>query len=150
MGVLTWEMVAIAIVTLTIVRMLPVAASLIRTDLSPHPVVFRGWFGQHGLASIILALLVIIEEPLLPGGLAIVDHDGTVLMSLYSHGVTTAPLSGRYARRTDGMREETREFVYVPDLPTRREKPRNRPHDDRVTQSAAPASPTSGRTRSSA
>ena len=43
--------------------MLPVAISLIRTDLRTYSVVFLGWFGPRGLASIILGLLVIVEEP---------------------------------------------------------------------------------------
>jgi sodium/hydrogen antiporter len=62
-----------------------------------------GWFGPRGLASIILALVVVEEEP----GLAGIDEiflvmTVTVLLSVFAHGVTAAPLTRLYARPGPG------------------------------------------------
>ena len=46
-----------AILSLTVVRMLPVAIALIGTRLSRATVLFMGWFGPRGLASIVLGLV---------------------------------------------------------------------------------------------
>jgi NhaP-type Na+/H+ or K+/H+ antiporter len=56
-----------AIVSLTIVRMVPVVAALIGTGLSPASMIFMGWFGPRGLASIVLGLVYLEQELHLPG-----------------------------------------------------------------------------------
>jgi NhaP-type Na+/H+ or K+/H+ antiporter len=99
LGEATWQMVAYAVLSLTVVRMLPVAVATIGLGLSPATVAFLGWFGPRGLASIILALVVVQEEPALGG----VDQiflvmTVTVLLSILAHGVTATPLTRRYAR----------------------------------------------------
>jgi NhaP-type Na+/H+ or K+/H+ antiporter len=99
LGDTTWEMVAYAVLSLTVIRMLPVAVAVVGLGLSPSTVAFLGWFGPRGLASIILALVVVEEEP----GLAGIDQiflvmTVTVLLSIFVHGVTAAPLTRRYAR----------------------------------------------------
>ncbi len=122
LDVATWQMVVYALLALTVIRALPVAISLIGTDLRSYSVIFLGWFGPRGLASIILGLLVIIEEPLLPGANDILlIMTVTVMMSIYAHGISAAPLAERYGRRTEDMPEEAPEMVEVPELPTRRE-----------------------------
>jgi NhaP-type Na+/H+ or K+/H+ antiporter len=55
LGDVTWEVVAYAVLSLTLVRMLPVAVAVIGLGLRPATVAFLGWFGPRGLASIILA-----------------------------------------------------------------------------------------------
>jgi NhaP-type Na+/H+ or K+/H+ antiporter len=118
----TWQMVLFAVLALTVVRMLPVALAMLGTGLRPLTVGFLGWFGPRGLASIILALLVIEEEPELPGGATIVVVMAVaVLMSVYAHGLTAAPGVAWYCRRTEGMHEEAPEMREVPELPTRLE-----------------------------
>jgi NhaP-type Na+/H+ or K+/H+ antiporter len=99
LGEATWQMVAYGVLSLTVIRMLPVAVAAIGLGLSPATVAFIGWFGPRGLASIILALVVVEEEPALAG----VDQiflvmTVTVLLSILAHGVTAAPLTRRYAR----------------------------------------------------
>lgn len=59
--------VVYAILSLTLIRMVPVALSLIRTGLKPASVLFTGWFGPWGLASIVLLLIMLNETPGLPG-----------------------------------------------------------------------------------
>jgi sodium/hydrogen antiporter len=56
-----------AALSLTLVRMLPVALGTARIGFRASTVAFMGWFGPRGLASIILALVVAEEEPDLPG-----------------------------------------------------------------------------------
>ncbi len=54
-------MVVYAVLSLTVVRMLPVALALLRTGLNSRSVLFMGWFGPRGLASMVFALLAIEE-----------------------------------------------------------------------------------------
>ena len=98
LGGATWQIVLYAALSLTLVRMLPVAIALVGLGLRPSTVAFVGWFGPRGLASIILALVVVEEESLLRG----IDEiflvmTVTVLMSVVAHGVTAAPLTRRFA-----------------------------------------------------
>jgi sodium/hydrogen antiporter len=92
------------ILSLTGVRMLPVALSLAGTRLSSATVLFMGWFGPRGLASIVLGLVYLEEEIRLPGEetikLAVIV---TVLVSIFAHGFSTLPGIGWYARRVTGL-----------------------------------------------
>ena len=101
---LSWTVVLYALLSLTVVRMLPVALSLLGTRLRGVSVLFAGWFGPRGLASVVLGLIVLEEAPLLAGRdeiEAVVTL--TVLLSVLLHGLTAAPLSAAYARRIEGM-----------------------------------------------
>jgi sodium/hydrogen antiporter len=99
LGSLGWRHVLYAALSLTVVRMLPVALSLVGTRLTLSSVLFLGWFGPRGLASIIYLLLV-VESGAVPG---IEDIERvvylTVVLSIALHGATAAPLAGRYGRR---------------------------------------------------
>jgi len=103
-GSFSWKLALYALLSLTVIRMLPVALSLLGTRLRGVSVLFAGWFGPRGLASIVLGLIVVEEAPLLPGRdeveLAVAL---TVLLSVLLHGVTAAPLSAAYARRVERM-----------------------------------------------
>jgi NhaP-type Na+/H+ or K+/H+ antiporter len=95
----TWQTAAFAALALTAVRMLPVALALIGTHLGRGTVAYLGWFGPRGLASILLALILVIDDPNLPGNSTIfVTVVITVLLSVFLHGATAAPLTERYAR----------------------------------------------------
>jgi sodium/hydrogen antiporter len=99
---LTWRAASCALLSLTLVRMLPVAASLLGTHLQIASVLFMGWFGPRGLASLVLGLIVVAEAPLLAGrGLIEQVVALTVLFSVFLHGITAAPLSAAYARRIE-------------------------------------------------
>jgi NhaP-type Na+/H+ or K+/H+ antiporter len=97
LGDVTWSVALYAILSLTVVRMLPVAVAMIGTGARRPTVAFLGWFGPRGLASIVFALLVLEE-----GGL---PHDALILTTTYvaiglsvlAHGLTAAPLANRYA-----------------------------------------------------
>jgi len=89
-----------AVLSLTVVRMVPVAIAMIGTRLSSATTLFIGWFGPRGLASIVLGLVVLEEGVHLPGEetikLAVMV---TVIFSIYLHGFTALPGIDLYARK---------------------------------------------------
>jgi sodium/hydrogen antiporter len=119
-GPLGWEVALYALLSLTLIRMLPVALSLLRTHLRGISVLFMGWFGPRGLASIVLGLIVVAEAPLLTGREEIEQVVAlTVLCSVLLHGVTAAPLSAAYARRVEVMAAGAPEKQAAAEVPTR-------------------------------
>ena len=93
---LSWQIALYAVLSLTIVRMLPVAISLWGTHARAPTVAFMGWFGPRGLASIVFA--VIVEDAHLPHADTIVAATSlTVGLSVLLHGLSAAPLVSRYA-----------------------------------------------------
>ncbi|MGB8770521.1 MAG: cation:proton antiporter [Candidatus Korobacteraceae bacterium] len=89
-----------AVLSLTVVRMLPVAIALIGTRLSAASVIFIGWFGPRGLASVVLGLVYLEQEMHLLGEatirLAVIL---TVVVSIFAHGMSAMPGIGLYARK---------------------------------------------------
>ena len=122
LGSFTWQISLYVLLSLTVVRMLPVAAALLGTHLRGVSVLFAGWFGPRGLASIVLGLIVVAEAPQLQGASEIeVVVASTVFLSVLLHGVTAAPLSAAYARRVEGMPADAPEKKEAPEKPTRLE-----------------------------
>ena len=97
---ITLQIILYSILSLTVIRMLPVAVSLIGTKLGWDTMLFIGWFGPRGLASIVLALLALDELKVFPGDTTFITVVFvTVLLSVFAHGLTASPLSNLYARR---------------------------------------------------
>ncbi len=95
---MNWRAVVLALLFLTVVRMVPIWLSLLGTGLPLREKLFLGWFGPRGLASILFTLIM-MDEFDFPGEqelLACVSM--TVFLSILLHGVTAAPLS-RWIRR---------------------------------------------------
>jgi NhaP-type Na+/H+ or K+/H+ antiporter len=117
---LRWEVALYALLSLTAIRVLPVALSLLRTHLAGVSVLFAGWFGPRGLASIVLGLIVVAAAPRLAGREDIEMVVAlAVLLSVLLHGVTATPLSAAYARRVEGMAVDAPEKQGVVDASTR-------------------------------
>jgi NhaP-type Na+/H+ or K+/H+ antiporter len=117
---LSWEDALYALLSLTVIRMLPVGLSLLRTHLHGVSVLFAGWFGPRGLATIVLGLIVVAEAPTLAGREQVeVVVALTVLLSVLLHGMTAAPLSALYARRVEGMAADAPEKKGAEEMPTR-------------------------------
>jgi sodium/hydrogen antiporter len=96
----TWQIILYSVLSLTVIRMLPVAISLIGTKLNWDTVLFIGWFGPRGLASIVLALLALEELKVFPGDTTFITVVFvTVLLSVFAHGFSASPLSNIYARK---------------------------------------------------
>ena len=107
LGDLTWQIALYAVLSLTVVRMLPVAISLLGTGARRPTVGFLGWFGPRGAASIVFALLVLEEEGLPHENVVLTTAFVTVGLSVLAHGVTAAPLAERYADWHDARATET-------------------------------------------
>jgi NhaP-type Na+/H+ or K+/H+ antiporter len=91
-----------AVLCLTVVRMLPVALAMIRTRLMPASVLFMGWFGPRGLASIVLGLIFLEREVELSTQSTIVHTvAATVLLSIFAHGVSALPGIKWYAKQIE-------------------------------------------------
>ena len=89
----SWKTVTLALLFLTVVRMLPIWLSLAGLKLSSYEKIFLGWFGPRGLSSILFALLVLEDFPI-PGAQELTACVVlTVLISIVLHGVSAAPLS---------------------------------------------------------
>jgi NhaP-type Na+/H+ or K+/H+ antiporter len=89
------RIVLYAVLSLTLVRMLPVAIGCAGAGLDRRAVVFVGWFGPRGLASLVFALLA-LEELGTAAADALSIIGLTVLMSVVAHGLTARPLGNRY------------------------------------------------------
>jgi len=97
LGELSWELALYAVLSLTIVRMLPVAVAMVGTRARPPTLGFLGWFGPRGLASIVFAVIVVEESNLPHEHLIVLAIYLTVGLSVFAHGLTASPLAGRYA-----------------------------------------------------
>ncbi len=97
---LRWQWVVLAVLVLTVLRIGPVALAMVGSGFRRQTVLFLGWFGPRGLASIVFALLA-VEELGLDNQVA-VDAVGvitvTVLLSVLGHGVSAGPWANRYGR----------------------------------------------------
>ncbi len=115
----SWRTVAYAALSLTVIRMVPVAIAMIGTGLRLPTVLFLGWFGPRGLASILFGILVLDKadlphEPLIFGLVML-----TVLFSVVAHGLSAAPLARRYATMATDPEHCPAEHQAVMDQPLR-------------------------------
>nr|WP_275957834.1 cation:proton antiporter [Rhabdochromatium marinum] len=96
-GQFSWTLLLYAVLSLTVLRMLPVYLSLTGTGLKPSAKLFVGWFGPRGLASIVFAIIVLGSD--LPNAqfLAMVVVC-TVILSVVAHEMTANPPVNRFGR----------------------------------------------------
>ena len=85
-----------AVLSLTVVRMLPVALAMWGTRARAVSVSFIGWFGPRGLASLVFLVSVIDTDGLPHQDLLVTAGVVTVLLSVFAHGITAVPLTNRY------------------------------------------------------
>lgn len=109
LGHFTWQIALYGFLSLTIIRLLPVALSLIGTGLKPQTILFLGWFGPRGIASLLFALLV-LEEGTIAGReniftIVII----VVLMSIFAHGLSALPGVKWYHKFMTVMTDESKE-----------------------------------------
>lgn len=107
---LTGSSILYAVLSLTLIRLIPVAISLIGTKVRPATQLFLGWFGPRGIASILFVLLVLEESELAAADQIFSVVVFTVLLSIVVHGMSAVPATKWYAARLekkerDGMHE---------------------------------------------
>ncbi|TQC48743.1 sodium:proton antiporter [Rhodococcus sp. WS4] len=95
---LSWAVLGYAAMSLTVVRMVPVALSMIGGQPRLPTIAFVGWFGPRGLATIVFVILILEEPGELPHeGLLLTTAIVTIALSVLAHGLSAAPLADRYA-----------------------------------------------------
>jgi NhaP-type Na+/H+ or K+/H+ antiporter len=97
-GSFSWDVMLYALLSLTVVRMLPVFLTLAGMNLRTDEKLFMGWFGPRGLASIVFAVIV-INENLPGGGTIIMTVVCTIALSVIAHGLSANPLVAALAAR---------------------------------------------------
>ena len=96
LGDLTWVAVVYAALSLTVVRLVPVAIGMLGSGARLPTLLYVGWFGPRGLASIVFAVIVIEEAELPHTSTLLLVIFATVALSVYAHGLTARPLTNRY------------------------------------------------------
>ena len=107
-----------AVLSLTVVRMLPVALASMGAGLDRKTILFVGWFGPRGLASLVFALLA-LEALGSVSDEAVSVITATVLLSVLAHGISAAPLAARYGRAAAAAGPEPGGPVPVTPAPAR-------------------------------
>jgi NhaP-type Na+/H+ or K+/H+ antiporter len=108
LGHLSLDLALYALLSLTVVRMVPVAIATVGTRARPPTIGFLGWFGPRGLASIVFAVIVLEESQLPHEQIVLLAIYLTVGLSILLHGITAAPLADRYGRWYEAHPRETR------------------------------------------
>lgn len=106
----SWQPIAYALLSLTLIRMIPVALSLLGAKQHGSTTLFVGWFGPRGLASVVFLLqsLTLLDEAGMDTALIAATASWTILLSVILHGASAGPVAAWYSRRA-------REFA--PDSP---------------------------------
>jgi len=119
-----WRPLVYAILSLTVVRMVPVALALVGTGLRLDTVVLMGWFGPRGLASVVFSLLALVafEEAGRSVATLVPVVVWTILLSVIAHGLSANPLAAWYARRLDAASDSQPELAELADLDELRER----------------------------
>jgi sodium/hydrogen antiporter len=97
LSALDWRVAVYALISLTVVRMLPVALALLGMGMGQVTVGFLGWFGPRGLASIVFVLILVDETQIPERSLLLTIVTWTVALSVYAHGLTAWPGANSYA-----------------------------------------------------
>ena len=97
LGDLTANVILYSLLSLTVVRMVPVALALLGSDARRPTVAFLGWFGPRGLASIVFAVILAGEADLVHESVLLDTIFVTIALSVLLHGLTASPLATRYA-----------------------------------------------------
>jgi NhaP-type Na+/H+ or K+/H+ antiporter len=97
LGELDWRIALYMALSLTVVRMAPVALAMLGTGMRRVTVGFLGWFGPRGLASIVFVLILVEQTQLPERPLMLAVVTWTVALSVYAHGLTAYPGANRYA-----------------------------------------------------
>jgi NhaP-type Na+/H+ or K+/H+ antiporter len=111
-GELDWRIALYVALSLTVVRLLPVALAMLGTGMRVVTIGFLGWFGPRGLASIVFVLLLVEQTELAERPLMLTVVTWTVALSVLAHGLTALPGANRYA---DWYAAHTKEHPSMPE-----------------------------------
>ncbi len=113
---ITWEIAVYALLSLTVIRMIPIALSLIGARCKWSTLFTLGWFGPRGLASMIFGLVILEESHIVVADEIFLVVTWVVVFSVVAHGMTAAPIARAYAAHPS---EAADPDDAAPGLPTR-------------------------------
>jgi len=87
----TWPVLLYSLISLTLVRIVPVMIALTGSKVTLKEKLFIGWFGPRGLASIVFAVML-LDAHLPRENTVILTIICTVMLSVILHGITANPL----------------------------------------------------------
>jgi sodium/hydrogen antiporter len=121
-GMIDWRPILYAILSLTVIRMAPVALALRGVGLRRDTIALMGWFGPRGLASVVFTLMALerFQAASRPVDTLLVAATWTILLSVVAHGLSAVPLSIWYAGRLDAAGEPPIELAGMSELRQRR------------------------------
>jgi len=97
-GHFSWLILLYAVLSLTVIRMLPVFVVLTGLGVSTEGKLFMGWFGPRGLASIVFGVIV-LNAHLPNSGPIAMTVVCTIMLSILTHGITANPWARAYGER---------------------------------------------------
>ncbi len=111
-----------AVLSLTVIRMLPVALAWLGLGLRRETIAFAGWFGPRGLASVVFTILTLhtLHRGAIAADTIVEVATWTIVLSVLAHGVTASPLARRYGASIARVTGPAPELVSVPEPRVRR------------------------------
>ncbi len=106
-----WQDYVFAVLALTLIRMVPVALASFRSGLDRQAILFVGWFGPRGLASVVFGLIAYDALASPDAGRVLSVVAITVTLSVIAHGFSASPLAARYAARTGATKKDGHELA---------------------------------------
>ena len=116
----TWGDFLFAVLALTVVRMVPVALSLVGSGLDRFTVLFIGWFGPRGLASVVFGLIAYDTLDPANAGRVLSVVTVTIALSVLAHGLSASPLASRYGAFSATLTGDQPERLLTPTVRPRR------------------------------
>jgi NhaP-type Na+/H+ or K+/H+ antiporter len=113
-----------ALLSLTVVRMLPVALALIGTGFRPDTKMVMGWLGPRGLASVVFTIIAFesFSEVARPSDSLFAIAGWTIFLSVLLHGFSALPLAAWYSKRLEAAPPDLPELMDVHDWKAPRTK----------------------------
>jgi NhaP-type Na+/H+ or K+/H+ antiporter len=114
-----------ALLSLTVIRMIPVAIALIGTRLRKDSILMMGWLGPRGLASVVFLIMAYeaAHKAHVEVDLLVATVGWTILLSVLLHGASALPLANWYGRRLENADPDIPEMVEVSEPKTLRHRP---------------------------
>lgn len=96
----SWQVIVYSLLSLTVIRMLPVALCMWGVPTKKDTLMFMGWFGPRGLASIVF-LVMVMQEKLPDNDTIVAVVSWTIVFSVIAHGLSANPLAAKYGARVE-------------------------------------------------
>ena len=119
---LQWRPIFYALLSLTVIRMVPVALALLGKEVHWSTTLFVGWFGPRGLASVVFLLMALrsLDEAGINADLLLVTAGWTIFLSVILHGVSAGPVAAWYGRKAESFLPGSPELGSVAEVHVRR------------------------------